>query len=101
MQSSNNHTDVPLTAGSIFLGKYDKVLNFANAYYSIVSDQDCQVVVYQSNDRTNYSTTVYSYDHTNGYVTQTTALTQAYVYLTVRNTTGTNQDVLHVSMIYK
>ena len=101
MQSTNNQTNVPLRAGAIFLGGWDDALNYDGAYCSITSDQNCQLDVYQSNDKRLYTVTSTNYTGASGLQTYTQFLEQRYMYITVRNSSSNNQTLLNVSLIYK
>ena len=101
MQSTNNQTYVPLRAGAIYIGKYDDVLQFDNVSYTISTDQNCQIEFYQSNDKKKYNTTTYNYSSSSNYVTNEFIILQRYIYVTIRNTTGTDQTVMSFNMIYR
>jgi hypothetical protein len=101
MQSTSNQTYVPLNAGSIFIGKYDDVLMYDTADYTIYSDRSCQIELYQSNDKKNYVVSTYNYTATGTSVTNEFPLKQRYIYVTIRNTSGFNQTYLQFTMIYK
>ena len=101
MQSVNNTTNVPLRAGAIYLGSNDDVLDYDSAYYSINADQNSQLEIYQSNDKKTYTITTYNYTGGAGIVVNDILLQQRYIYVTIRNSTGTNQTVLNFTMIYK
>ena len=101
MQSLYNETNVPLRAGSIFLGKWENVLDYDSAFYSIIADQDCQVEFYQSNDKKTITMTPYNYTALSTNVINDVLLQQRYIYVTIRNSSLTNQTVLNFTMIYK
>lgn len=101
MQSVKNQTYVPLGSGHIFLGSYDDVLNYNTAYYTIHASTNCEVIVYQSNDKTNYTESTYNYTTSGTSVTQNVLLNQRYIYITVRNSSVNDQTYLQFTMIYK
>ena len=101
MQSTNNQTNVPLRVGSIYIGQNDDVLNYNSACYSIISDQNCQIELYQSNDKKTYSVATVNYTGGAGLVTNEVQLAQRYIYVTVRNSGTVNQTLLNFTLIYK
>ena len=101
-ESIRNVTKTPLLASQFFVGAYEDVLSWSAGYISIISDQNTQVKIYQSSDRNNWLlTNTINYSSTNTVVTQQFELTQRYVYLTLQNTSITNQSLLVFDVIYK
>jgi hypothetical protein len=101
MQSVKNQTTVPLRAGAIFIGGWEDVLDYGGAMMTIVSDQYCEIEFYTSNDKNSSSVKTIEYTASNTIVTTDVALQSRYVYVTVRNTSGSNQTLLNFSMLYK
>ena len=98
MQSTNNQTNVPLRAGAIFIGSIDNVLNYDSAYYTIDSDQNCAVQFYCTNDKKNYNIIDYAYTPST-VVVNNILLQQRYIYVTIRNSSSTDQTYLNFTML--
>lgn len=101
MESVNNKTFTALQAGRAYIGTYDKVDGYSSAVLSIISDQQCLITVYQSQNRTLEYATQYTYTTTGIQFTTTISLTAPYVYFVVRNEGGDAQTYLSFTVIYK
>jgi len=100
MESTNNISFIPLQAGRAYIGTYDTVSSYASAVISLFADTDCEIFMYQSQNKT--GTYLNTYNSTGGtQFTQNVPLSAPYVYFVVRNTTGTNQTSLSFTVIYK
>lgn len=100
MESTNNLSFTPLQAGRAYIGTYDSVAAYGSANISVFADTDCQIFVYQSQNKTITYVTTYT-SSANNQFTQSVALTAPYVYFVVRNSTATNQTVLNFTVIYR
>ena len=100
MESTNNLSFTPLEAGRAYIGTYDSVAAYGSANISVFADTDCQIFMYQSQNKTITYVTTYT-SSANTQFTQSVALTAPYVYFVVRNSTATNQTVLNFTVIYR
>ena len=98
-ESVNNRTFIPLQAGRVFIGTYDTVIPFSTAVVSCLSDTDCVISAFQSQNK------VQSYQQTFNVVAGVQFTTQIqisnpYLYFTVRNSTANNGTQLSFTVIY-
>ena len=99
MESTNNQTFVSLGSNKTYLGTYDAVSAYTSAKISLISDQDCEVRVYQSQNKKN--TFSVSFQATaNVQLEEYLTLSNPFVYFTVRNKSSTAQTVLNFTVIY-
>ena len=99
MESTNNQTFVPLGSNKTYIGTYDVVSAYTSAKISLISDQDCEVRVYQSQNKKN--TFSVSFQATaNVQLEEYLTLSNPFVYFTVRNKSSTAQTVLNFTVIY-
>ena len=99
MESTNNQTFIGLGSNKTYIGTYDAVSAYASAKISLISDQDCEIIAYQSQNKKNTSSTVYQASATvqsEEYLT----LANPFVYFTVRNKSSTAQTILNFTVVY-
>lgn len=101
MESVNNKTFTPLQAGRAYIGLYEKVDAYSSCVLSIISDQNCLVTMYQSQNKTTEYSVNYSYTTPNVQYTMPIQLTAPYVYFVVRNEGSVAQTYLNFTIIYK
>lgn len=101
MESVNNKTFTPLQVGRAYIGTYEKVDAYSSCVFSIISDQDCLITMYQSQNKTNEYSVSYSYTTPNMQYTMPVQLTAPYVYFVVRNEGNVAQTKLNFTVIYK
>lgn len=101
MESVNNKTFTPLEAGRAYIGTYDKVDGYSSCVLSLISDQNCLITLYQSQNKSSEYSSTYSYTSPNTQFTQSVSLTAPYVYFTVRNQGNVAQTKLNFTVIYK
>lgn len=100
MESSRNKSFTPLGINNIYIGSYDNVIQYENAIINLLSDTDCQIIMYQSSDTHHYQST--SYDcSANVLFNKLVDLVQPYVYFTVRNIGASAQTILNFNVLYK
>jgi hypothetical protein len=111
MESTNNKTFVPINAGQLYIGNPDNISNFSNCIITIVSDTNCLVTMYQSdNPRTGLSANdISSFTDANPteYPTRalvpyvrTIDLTKSYVYFTLQVLGQKEQNYLNFTVLY-
>ena len=100
MESINNRNFIPLLSGRIYIGEYDNVTSFSSATISMNADTNCEIIAYQSQNKSNTYTKTWN-TAANHQFTSEYQLTAPYVYFTVRNTSGSNQTVMAFTVIYR
>jgi hypothetical protein len=98
--SQVNSSSTPLGINRAFIGRYDTVTNFLSAIITINTDTDCELSVFQSNDRINSVQTIFE-TVANVPFTQIVLLTNPYFYITVRNTDSIAQTSFALETIYR
>jgi hypothetical protein len=99
-ESINNRSFTPLLSGRVYIGTFDTTTPYATATISLLSDTDCQITAYQSQNKVQSYTA--TYNSTGGVqFTQLLQITSPYVYFTVRNVTATNGTLLAFTVIYR
>jgi hypothetical protein len=99
MESTLNYSITPLAAGRAYIGRWEKAL-YPTATITLLSDTACEIVAYQSLNKTQEQTTTFE-TVANEYFTYNLTLNLPYIYFSVRNPTGTDQTLLNFSVIYK
>lgn len=100
MESSFNRTFTPLQSGRVYIGTYDTITLYPTASISLLSDTTCEIIVYQSQNKIDTYQTVFTTTANTQFTTQLT-LTAPYVYLTVRNSSVSDQTHLSMTVIYR
>lgn len=100
MESQLNKSFVPLEVQHIYIGKYDAVSTYATATINILADKQAEIVMYQSPNRDTTIATQIAYSGDGQLYSLTLALTQSYVYFTVRNTDVADMTVLQFTVMY-
>ena len=99
MESTNNQTFIPLGANKTYLGTYDAVSAYATAKISLIADQNCEIIAYQSQNKKNTSSTVYQ-AVANVQLEEYLTLANPFVYFTVRNLSSSAQTILNFTVVY-
>lgn len=99
MESTNNRTFLPLASGRAYIGSWDTVSAFASATITCVSDTDAAITMFQSGNKQIEVQTPLAVQ-ADVYFSQTINITAPYVYFAVRNSSGTNQNVLAFTVVY-
>ena len=99
MESTNNQTFIPLGSNKTYLGTYDSVSAYVTAKISLISDKSCEIIAYQSQNKKNTSSTVYT-SSANVQFEQFLTLSNPFVYFTVRNKSSTAQTILNFTVVY-
>jgi hypothetical protein len=99
--SSNNCTFTPLLANATFTGRSEQVLNYTCVDLVCETDQNSSIVIYASNDSTNWNQ--YQTFNVSGGTpfTNIFLLEYRYLYATVSNQTNTNQTYLRFQLIFR
>jgi hypothetical protein len=99
MESNNNQTFVALGGSKTYIGSYDAVSAYSSAKISLISDQSCEIIAYQSQNKKNTSSTVYT-SSANVQFEQYLTLANPFLYFTVRNKSSTTQTILNFTVLY-
>ncbi len=99
MESNNSQTFVALGSNKTYLGTYDAVSLYSTAKISLISDQNCEIIAYQSQNKKNTSSTVYQAT-ANVQLEEYLTLANPFVYFTVRNKSSTVQTILNFTVVY-
>jgi hypothetical protein len=99
MESTLNYSITPLQSDRAYIGKWEKIL-YPTACITLLSDTVCEIVAYQSLNKTQEQTTTF-YTVPSQYFTYNLTLDLPYIYFSVRNPTDVNQTLLNFSVIYK
>lgn len=99
MESILNYSITPLEQGRAYIGKWEKVL-YPTATITLLSDTTCEIVAYQSLNKTQEKTTTFE-TIANQYNTFNLSVELPYMYFTVRNSSEFNQSLLNFSVMYK
>ena len=101
MESTFNKTFTPLEAGRAYIGSYEKVDAYSSCVISLISDQDCLITAYQSQNKSSEYPITFSYTTPNTQFNMPMTLSLPYVYFTVRNQSANAQTYLNFTVIYK
>ncbi len=102
-QSVISSTNTPLPAEGIFISKVEKILNYTGADITLVSDTECQIIIWGGPTIDGPWESIFQSPTTSPNVSYSaTYLTfYPYSYLYVRNLTDAPQTFLHVSHILR
>jgi hypothetical protein len=99
-ESVNNRTFIPLQAGRVFIGTYDTVIPFSTAVVSCLSDTECVISAFQSQNKVQTSQQTFNVQAGVRFTTQI-QISNPYLYFTVRNSSGAiNGTQLSFTVIY-
>lgn len=99
MESTLNYSISPLESGRAYIGRWEKIL-YPTATITLLSDTVCEIVAYQSLNKTQEQTTTFE-TIANQYNTFNLDVNLPYIYFSVRNSTANNQTLLNFSVMYK
>jgi hypothetical protein len=97
--SALNSSNVPLGSQRIFIGKYEQVTPYATALISVLADQTCELICFQSADQLHSTSVTYSVPP--GLAPIAVQLASPYFRLTLRNTSVTALTYLNLTTIYR
>ena len=99
-ESVNNRTFTPLQAGRVFIGTYDTVIPFSTAVVSCLSDTECVISAFQSQNKVQTSQQTFNVEAGVRFTTQI-QISNPYLYFTVRNSSALiNGTQLSFTVIY-
>lgn len=101
MESTFNKTFTPLQAGRAYIGSFEKVDAYSSCVISIISNQNCLITAYQSQNKTTEFASTFLYTTLNTQANFNLSLSAPYVYFTVRNESANAQTLLNFTVIYK
>ena len=98
--SLNNSSTQPLSSNSIYIGRWDDILQYQNIQINLNADSNCVITMYYSNDKNLVYSQSFNYSSNNNF-NEIVNSTNRYVYFTVRNNTANNQTKFNFSVLYK
>lgn len=102
MNSKLNNVNLPLASGETYTGGWEDITLYEVVNISIISDQNSNVTVYFSSDRTNEDFAIVNeYTNTTNGVNYEIVKKARYVRIDVENVAGTDQTYLRCNTEYK